>query len=1216
MMRNISKIWSVSASLLLLLGNQAVAAEVSPAKADSAATATALSQQNIVKQADQTETAQQEVSVKSSSNFSGSVLSYAPAAKTDQKSPFFGSEEAMSELDKLEPIEKDLKTAVDIHNLINRLRGYKNIQKQYNNTKRLYDKSLQLLKDSEQCTIDYLGRYFNNPIKVWSGTDMRENPQNHDLRQGLSAWAIAMFETAKAAEVSPMDISDVVSIETQETEVVNEYGDVVEVETTINSSTSTVGVNVNNSSEESGKVTDISSLNASGEQQAKALQEQTQGNYFKELGRQEELEAEARKSQLLNLDIGAEVAEWMADYLAYGENSAIDGTKPGWNYPDLGGVKKRFPVWNDQKAFYSQYLKRKYDNIKNYIKNYKIEGDIRDIVSNAIFERQKQYMNVAEEQITLAAVNAKNTARKLYDDKVSAAQKDYEAQYDQLYDAHSAVINKINAQKNNQIAKYNQDIEIINQHRNAYMTHISDINAQNNRLQSDLQELEQELAGYDNMLAGLNQTPEQQADYQNAKKALETEINQLKSQIEESKKERDELQKLYDAETVKWEEINQKIKDVETKAQVDIAEENDKFQTAVEGLQADLEEKIKQYNRELEYKNSNIDQAELAAKAAIQSKSLITAQKIVSEADLSMEDAKETAYENVDKVYNAIMALGDDLYRGKAQETVAAYHQALIDSLKGNPAQINGEELKSAAVKVHDISNFNIDIVVSSYMDALMRDMYLEDYRKQVSNTNVLLTVSVFDKMLSGVDTSADTQYFVGSQPKVEDFRAPKTMPDYNLPPLREYVRLDNVDLQNLGKDALQITVPDMENFDQMNPKFYKVTAIDKEKFLSYGGKIPEVWKLMLQDKTFVDSDFDFNFNGKNILSLGDEMSPLYRGGIYPCKLVGIKNYLGQSCDISGKVENGEAVVDVLVVDKDKTNAGEYKLTLSLLSGDARTTAINQGLPTCQNITASCLGNKAQLKFLNGESLKNEIGAKIGSENYSELGSILNIYTGTLSTKEDVKNMLGYSIPMQSVVTYSKRMEERANQEDSEDLTPSEQINDDIYVGAQYNNNQVGDFLEHVEMEQTYKEALDDLQNEAEEMKTELIENLKNYGFEPSSDFDISKEQDYELAVNKLKSLKNQYITQAKTQIDDIKPGEYDVLKDYQNSYNRIYQGLSMDTEAVTTMTMDVDDLSEFSENLKTATVNNTVDETYENEGDEDFENTLKSMKPAYCAGY
>ena len=299
-----------------------------------------------------------------------------------------------------------------------------------------------------------------------------------------------------------------------------------------------------------------------------------------------------------------------------------------------------------------------------------------------------------------------------------------------------------------------------------------------------------------------------------------------------------------------------------------------------------------------------------------------------------------------------------------------------------------------------------------------------------------------------------------------------------------------------------------------------------------------------------------------------------------------------------------------------KTNAGEYKLTLSLLSGDARTTAINQGLPTCQNITASCLGNKAQLKFLNGESLKNEIGAKIGSENYSELGSILNIYTGTLSTKEDVKNMLGYSIPMQSVVTYSKRMEERANQEDSEDLTPSEQINDDIYVGAQYNNNQVGDFLEHVEMEQTYKEALDDLQNEAEEMKTELIENLKNYGFEPSSDFDISKEQDYELAVNKLKSLKNQYITQAKTQIDDIKPGEYDVLKDYQNSYNRIYQGLSMDTEAVMTMTMDVDDLSEFSENLKTATVNNTVDETYENEGDEDFENTLKSMKPAYCAGY
>ena len=51
-------------------------------------------------------------------------------------------------------------------------------------------------------------------------------------------------------------------------------------------------------------------------------------------------------------------------------------------------------------------------------------------------------------------------------------------------------------------------------------------------------------------------------------------------------------------------------------------------------------------------------------------------------------------------------------------------------------------------------------------------------------------------------------------------------------------------------------------------------------------------------------------------------------------------------------------------------------------------------------------------------------------------------------------------------------------------------------------------------------------------------------------------------------------------------------------------------------MTMDVDNLSDFSEQIKTATTNNTVGDEYEKNADEDFEETLRSMKPAYCAAY
>ena len=59
-----------------------------------------------------------------------------------------------------------------------------------------------------------------------------------------------------------------------------------------------------------------------------------------------------------------------------------------------------------------------------------------------------------------------------------------------------------------------------------------------------------------------------------------------------------------------------------------------------------------------------------------------------------------------------------------------------------------------------------------------------------------------------------------------------------------------------------------------------------------------------------------------------------------------------------------------------------------------------------------------------------------------------------------------------------------------------------------------------------------------------------------------------------------------------------------------------MDSEALVSMSMDIDDLNEFSETLKTATTNNNVDETYEENGEENVQDILEAMKPAYCAAY
>ena len=84
-------------------------------------------------------------------------------------------------------------------------------------------------------------------------------------------------------------------------------------------------------------------------------------------------------------------------------------------------------------------------------------------------------------------------------------------------------------------------------------------------------------------------------------------------------------------------------------------------------------------------------------------------------------------------------------------------------------------------------------------------------------------------------------------------------MPDLNLPPLREYVRLDYIDLQNIGKDSAQIEAGEYKQITEIiagkpfektvwvKTEEFPITLINKEKFLSYGAQIPEIWKLMLK---------------------------------------------------------------------------------------------------------------------------------------------------------------------------------------------------------------------------------------------------------------------------------------------------------------------------------------------------------------------------------
>lgn len=253
------------------------------------------------------------------------LIDFVEAPASSLKSPFEGSEDKIAELEKVTPVYEKALSAMEVHNLMQSLPAYRETFERYEQFVKLHEKSLEALRASDKCAVGYLSRYYNNPQKVWAGDGITDELVNeYDLRTGISGWAVKSYEVAKAEETSPISSDDL-----------NE----IEIDASIDSS-------------------DLSNMDA----QTENIKAQTDGIGLANPSQQQELENATRETGLLNWNIGAEASTLLAE----DQYSA----SPKWGKPD-----KKFPVWNDQKTFYNQYLGGKYDNIKEYLQNV----DVNDI---------------------------------------------------------------------------------------------------------------------------------------------------------------------------------------------------------------------------------------------------------------------------------------------------------------------------------------------------------------------------------------------------------------------------------------------------------------------------------------------------------------------------------------------------------------------------------------------------------------------------------------------------------------------------------------------------------------------------------------------------------------------------------------------------------------------------------------------------------------------
>ena len=1147
-----------------------------------------------------------------------SILTFDEAQTSDATGPFAGSETQMEELDKLEPIIEGLQAAIDAHNTLNGLKNYRDTQRRYNEMVQLHEKSIEVLKQSEQCVINYIGRYFNNPVSVWSGIDLRDTPQSHDLRKGLSAWALESYETAKASQLSPIDVGDV---STLDMDALSEQSDAYDKK---NEELGEEMISVDGTENATADMTDAETLAYANQNEGdtaldieskknnvKELSNQHDGIFFKEPDKQEAYEEDSRKSDLLPTDIGTEASMSLAA-----------------NPEKWGSVKKEFPIWNDQKTFYNQYLDGKYLNIAQYIKNLEISADAQDKIYKALLQDQASFMAKAEKEITQAAIAAVTKTNQQYESEYRELEQKYNADVSAVVGKARSDVSALEQERDGKASQIDSEIASLQAQRTSYAQRREELIVSNDELSKLISETRQELSAAESLTAGAEMTDEQKKEHEELVAQLKGEIATAQAKIQAQNQEKASVEAAYDQKTGEIDAKTKAKNDLLTEYSAKIANVNKAAETQKTTLKTEFEKQDEANRQKRDDKIKKINLAAEAAKKTLDTNSGITVKDIVNTTNLIIAIAKDDAVANIEKARQAFYGLGDDLYRGRKQDQVIEYHQALIDNLRGKDVTLGGLELKGVGGKVRGITTELETIVSGRDLENSLNEMYVDLRSQYIKNTNVVLNVSLFDDVLKDMDTSADSEFFVGAVAKERDFRAPGIMPDFNLPPLREYVHFDYIDLKNavgdaqkmiVGKDITEELFPGFPN--KGTSIFFKQTesiplsVVNKDTFLNYGGRIPEIWKLMLQNKAFVETDFFLSSSlapedrkiEKDALKLGGETLALFRGGIYPCVVKNISN-----CKAPDMIENGEGIVDVAYNSK-----GEYYMMgLSFVKGERRQELLGQNLPVCQNVSAACSRFKPSSPYFITSKGEGQIKlTELSDKEYSELGTILALNSGKIGN-ERVYNLLTLTPEMESLLVYGLRMEEASKNENMPDLNAVEKINDDIYKDAQYRNNQIGDFLVQAETEQTYKNSVEELKTSIDQMREDLLEVLRNMGFAPSEDFDISKDSDYDLAVSKLKNVKQNYLNTVGAKISSINDAGSELLRDSKRNYSAVYNALLQDKDAVTTMGMAVSDSTSLDETIKTGKANLAVDSTYQETADKSFEEQLNSFNPAYCVAY
>ena len=1075
------------------------------------------------------------VNSKTPASSKGIGLNFSLPKAANNESPIIENSSKLAAVNELGEVEKAVSDAIELHNFIKKVDDYRSTAQQYKDMLSTYQRKLALLRESNQCGREYVSRYFNSADTTWAGKFLSAQQVNdYDIRKGISGWAIDAYEVAKGAKTT-----------------VNEDED-GEVTYSNNSAVQTDSLETKTlTDEEMAGAEDSLGLDKADADVRKNQDDNDKGRGISESASKKSQD-ENRKASLLAWQIGAEASK------------SLSSDANSWGQPN-----GRKMIWNDTKIFYRQYLKRKYENIKSYLKHY-TKSDVIDVFIS-----------------------------KLQDELLDIGNTDYQTQLRDNYAAVDAALNEITSQTSAGGAD-GADAQALNKQKeltqkiDALSKTIKDLSDQIGDITTNAEE--QAFADMDaeasksvdfsesnkEEVKPLKKSAALTSDLDNAGKdnAEAGNIKALQAELEQAKQERNVLQDQLD-----------QLKETIRTAKV---ERQNNASSGSSALNLAIAQQVRSFvtlgqNAYREYESA-VNNKLLAALAIIAANDPVLAVGIKEAIDVAAGEVVDSINASVDAIvdsaYQQLLALGDDLYLPGSTARVKDIHEDMINKLKAIT------------------------------------------FSKSVMGYSIADMLAFAD--LESMDLSPENQgFFVGALPRARDLKAPYPLSDLSQPPVREVFHFDATDFANvkpyshthykiyhdrLRKDlhekrkSLFSLLPGgflAEVFEEMlndaldkREKAEKAAAkfrgISKEDFLECGSEIPTIWKLMLQENAFIETQFKLS----EALNQGCETAAFLRGGIMPCR-----------------VGTSDIVLDVNVTKEynDNTKKDEYSYDNEENQYIKRTDIPLQSVPKC--ILIEMKKNKPHHVFYDADvDILSNISSLLNGKSepvdrdclYSELGMLLDA---------DENNNLSFKEVVYEVFNDTSMIDKKY--ENSSDEMEKEEKNQlAIAMQAELSRNQIGDFLRQVESEKKLRQSLEELKQKFEEQIKELKDILASYGYSLGDNYDITRDADYKLTVDRVKLAKSNAISKTMNLLSsvDITPDNAPALA-REEGINKLLRIMQKDKEAELMLSMMSIEDNNLEESFKRAQADNAATKKYQdkvNENDEKY----TDLEEAYCANY